>query len=53
MTTVKCFYSNDDTITTDINGTIETAEKYFLNRWFNIGSVSDNMQQCIKVELIN
>ena len=52
MLTVKCFYSNGDTILTDINGTLETAKDYFLGRWFNIGSVEDNMQQCVKVELL-
>lgn len=50
MITVKCTYSNGDTITASINGTIESAKQYFLNNWFNIGSVEDNMQQCINVE---
>ncbi len=52
MITVKCTYSNGDTITTGINGTLETAKDYFLGNWFNIGSVEDNMQQCVNVELV-
>lgn len=56
MITVKCTYSNGDTITTPINGTIETAENYFLGNWFNFGdndfNERDNMQQCIKVDLV-
>lgn len=54
MTTVKCTYSNGDSITTDINGSIEEAKIYFLGNWFNFGDTDekpyDDMQQCIKVE---
>lgn len=49
MTTVKCTYSNGEIITTRINGTVETANQYFLNQWFNLGTVEDNMQKCIEV----
>jgi hypothetical protein len=50
MTNVKVTYSNGDTITTAINGTIEAAKQYFLGNIFNIGSVEDNMQTAVKVE---
>jgi hypothetical protein len=50
MITVKCTYTNGDTITTSINANMEEARTYFLGKWFNIGSVNDNMQQCVKVE---
>jgi hypothetical protein len=54
MLTVKCTYSNGDTITTAINGTFENAKQYFLGQWFNFGDTDakpyDDMQQCIKVE---
>lgn len=57
MITVKCFYSNGDTITTDINGTLESAKNYFLGQWFNFGDTDikpyDDMQQCVKVEQVN
>jgi len=52
MITVKCTYSNGDTITTSINGTLESAKDYFLGNIFNIGTLEDNIQQCVKVELI-
>jgi hypothetical protein len=52
MTNVKVTYSNGDTITTAINGTIEAAKEYFLGNIFNIGSVEDNMQTAVKVEEI-
>ncbi|EGD47112.1 hypothetical protein Cpap_1504 [Ruminiclostridium papyrosolvens DSM 2782] len=50
MITVKCIYSNGDTITTSFNGTVDDANQYFLNQYFNIGTVVDNMQQCVKIE---
>lgn len=53
MITVKCTYSNGQTITTSMNGSLETANSYFVGQWFNLGSIEDNMQQCVKVELVN
>lgn len=53
MITVKCHYSNGDTITTNINLTFHEAKAYYLNQTFNIGSVSDNMQECVHIELLN
>jgi hypothetical protein len=54
MITVKCTYTNGDTTMTGINTTLDVATKYFLNKWFNLGSgreeTEDNMQKCIKIE---
>jgi hypothetical protein len=50
MITIKCTYTNGDIITTRFNGTLQEAEAYFLNQVFNIGTVYDDMQKCIKVE---
>ena len=50
MIIVKCTYTNGDTVTTRFNGTLQEAEAYFLNQVFNIGTVYDNIQRCIKVE---
>jgi hypothetical protein len=52
MITVKCTYSNGQTTTTDINGTLEDARNYFLGQYINIGHIEDNVQQCVNVELI-
>ena len=52
MITVKCTYSNGDIIVTRFNGTLQEAEAYFLDKTFNVGTVYDNMQKCIKVEQI-
>jgi hypothetical protein len=52
MITVKCTYSNGDTIITRINASLEEAKDYFLHRWFNIGNgEQDNLQQCTEVDL--
>lgn len=51
MIAIKCYYEDGNTITTNINGTIEDAKKYFLGQYVNIGHITDNIQQCIRVEL--
>lgn len=50
MTSVKCYYENGDIVITRINLSFKEAEEYFLNNIFNIGSVEDNLQKCIKIE---
>ena len=52
MIKIKCTYTDGNTITTGVNGTIDDAEKYFLYNFINIGNVTDNVQQCIRVEQI-
>ena len=48
---VKVTYSNNDTITTAINGTIEEIENYYkIGSIFNIGTVADNLQSVTKLE---
>jgi hypothetical protein len=52
MITVKCTYADGDTITTRFNGTPEDARKYFVGNTFNIGSVEDNNQKCLSIEVL-
>lgn len=52
MKNIKVTFQNNDAIKTCINGTKEEIEKYYLNRYFNLGKESDNMQKAIKVEFI-
>jgi hypothetical protein len=47
---IKCTYANGDEVITRFNGTFEEAQIYYLNKLFNLGTTSDNMQKCIKVE---
>lgn len=49
---VRVHFSNGDSFVTPINGTIEDIEQYYLNKWFNTGSVNDNIQCCVKVEFL-
>lgn len=52
MINIKCTYENGNTSTTRVNATIEEAKEYYLGKIFNIGTVEDNLQKCIKVEII-
>lgn len=52
MITIKCYYANNNTVTTRINLTFEEAKKYYEGNIFNIGSVADDLQKCVKIELI-
>lgn len=66
MIAVRCVYANGEVRETEINGTIETARKYFVGQTFNLGRISgywdtsgewveteiDDMQKCISCELI-
>ena len=50
---VKVTYSNNDTITTAINGTIEEIENYYrVGSIFNIGTVADNLQEVVNLEFV-
>ena len=45
-------YLNDGTnYQTNINGSVEEIEQYFLGKWFNFGIERDVMKQCVKVEV--
>jgi len=52
MIKIKCFYENGDVVLTNFNGTIQDAEKYYVGNIFNIGCVADNLQKCIKIEVL-
>lgn len=52
MITVKCFYENGNTVTTGINATFEEAEQYFVGKKFNLGTVQDDLQKCVKIALV-
>jgi len=52
MITVKVTFQNNDNLITGINTNLSGAIKYYVGKWFNLGSVKDNMQKAVKVELI-
>lgn len=54
MRVIRCFYQNGTIITTQINGTNEAINKYFLGKLINIGDgEKDNMQKCTNVEFLD
>lgn len=49
---IKVNFAGGDYFLTRFNGTFEDAERYYIGRIFNIGCVSDNLQQCVSIELV-
>lgn len=47
---VKVTFEDGDTISTWINLDFAEAKKYYLNNYFNLGTVEDNMQKAVKIE---
>lgn len=47
---VKVVFANGDYFYTKINGTKEEIENYYVDKYFNMGTVTDSMQKCIRVE---
>lgn len=48
----KATFENGKTIETDINGSVDSVSNYYqVGRVFNLGSVGDNMQKLIALEL--
>ncbi|WP_024294996.1 hypothetical protein [Lacrimispora indolis] len=50
--TIKVNYANGDNTTTRFNGTVQEATAYYVGKVFNIGIVSDNLQKCNSVEIV-
>jgi len=56
LRSIKVTYSNGDTVTTSMSAklTDEQMLEYFkVGNWFNIGSVTDNMQQVTNAEILS
>lgn len=53
MKTIKATFEDGNYIVTNFNcENLEEAERYYLGNFFNIGAVEDDVQKCIKVELL-
>lgn len=52
LDTVKITYDNGDFTITDFNASVgrEAIAKYYMNNWFNLGTVKDDMHKVVKVE---
>lgn len=49
MRFVTAYFPDGNVITSSINGSVQEIIKYYLNQYFNLGTVDDNMQLCIAV----
>lgn len=56
MITVKVTFEDGNTLTTNINGTLETATEYYVGQEFNFGDTEecpeDKLVKAVKVELV-
>jgi hypothetical protein len=52
LDTVKVTFDNGDVIYSDYNAAMgrEEIARYYMGRWFNLGSVKDDMHKAVKVE---
>lgn len=53
MRHIRVTYSNGDQVQTQINGSTEDIERYYLGKVFNLGTVEDNMQIALRVEFLD
>ena len=52
MLLLKVNFKNGDHLITRINLTEQEARAYYEGNSFNIGSVDDNMQTCLNIEIL-
>jgi hypothetical protein len=52
-TSGKVILSNGDSFISEINGDEFTFVNYYLGKIFNLGSVGDNMQKCVRIVFDN
>lgn len=51
---VKVTFDNGDVVCTAINPSVSREEisAYYMGKWFNLGSVYDDMHKAVKVEFL-
>ena len=52
MVTLKIKYANGDINLTRMNATVKEAKAYYIGKTFNIGVVSDDLQKCVGIEVL-
>lgn len=52
MITVKAIFAGGDSVITRVNATESEARAYYVGKIFNMGSVGDNMQKCVGLEVL-
>ena len=48
--TIKVYFANGDSLVTRFNGTMTQALDYYVGNVFNLGSITDIMTKCTKIE---
>ncbi|MBX9158350.1 hypothetical protein ACTFR8_22385 [Bacillus cereus group sp. MYBK15-3] len=49
---LRCIYDGGEVITTTFKGTYNDAVDYYIGNVFNVGTVTDDMQTCTKIEVL-
>lgn len=52
MRVAKVSLDDGSNYETNINGTDEDIQRYFIGQWFNFGIDCDLMRKCVNVEVI-
>ena len=55
LDTIKVTFDNGYTRLSDFNAEVgrESIAEYYMGKWFNLGSVKDDMHKVVKVEFPN
>lgn len=53
MRTIKAYFSDGDSLISQINGTTDEIEEYYLGKIFNLGSVTDRLVKCVRIEFLD
>lgn len=51
MNEYKIIFENGDYLYTRMNATLDEAKAYYLGKLFNLGSVGDDMQKCVSLQV--
>jgi hypothetical protein len=52
MKFIKVIFADGNYLFTSINGTVEEIRAYYLGKFFNIGTIEDNLVQAVDVQFI-
>lgn len=50
---IKVIFEDGDFLYTTINGSKEDVRAYYIGKFFNCGTVEDNMKKCVDVKFLN
>ncbi len=50
---IKVIFEDGDFLYTKINGSKDDVRSYYIGKFFNCGTVEDNMRKCVDVEFLN